>query len=92
MNRQNPLSHTLSANEKFCLSGNDFVPGDSGVHAWNAVFLSGSWRLLDCTWGAGKINPEDESFTKELNEHFFLTDPDELIFTHFPYDEVWKKF
>ena len=56
-------------------------------HAWNAVFLGGFWRLLDCTWGAGKVE-EDGTFIKELNEHFFLTDPDELIYTHFPYDEV----
>ena len=27
-------------------------------------------------------------FSKQLNEHFFLTDPDEFIYTHFPYDEV----
>lgn len=67
--------------------GDDFVPGESAVHAWNAVFVYGVWRLLDTTWGAGRIE-RDGTFLKELNEHFFLTDPDEFIYTHFPYDEV----
>lgn len=31
------------------------------------------------------------AFVKELNEHFFLTDPEELKFSHFPYDEVRGK-
>ena len=53
--------------------------------------------MLDCTFGAGKTNPDGLEFQKQLNEHFFLTDPDEFIYTHFPYDEVYlakeiKKF
>ena len=57
-------------------------------HAWNAVHVAGSWRLLDCTFVAGKTNPDGREFQKQINEHFFLTDPDEFIYTHFPYDEV----
>ena len=68
--------------------GNAFVPGEGIDHAWNAVFISGSWRLLDCTWGAGKTDALGQHFKKQLDEHFFITDPDELIYTHFPYDEV----
>lgn len=75
--------------------GHTYVPGttftiggDGQCHAWNAVFIYGGWRLLDCTWGAGKTNADGKNFEKQLNEHFFLTDPDELIYTHFPYDEV----
>ena len=45
--------------------------------------------MLDCTFGAGKTNPDGLEFQKQLNEHFFLTDPDEFIYTHFPYDEVY---
>ena len=37
----------------FLSAGTKFVPGESSVHAWNAVFLCGSWWLVDCTWGAG---------------------------------------
>jgi transglutaminase/protease-like cytokinesis protein 3 len=68
--------------------GNGFVPGEGIDHAWNAVFISGSWRLLDCTWGAGKTDAAGQHFKKQLDEHFFIADPDELIYTHFPYDEV----
>ncbi len=95
----------------FLVSGTHFEPGGSHAghqpadHAWNAVFFYGGWRLLDCTWGAGRYNPAENAgatdsrsgsssvgtggtFEKELNEHYFLTDPDEMIYTHFPYDEV----
>ena len=47
---------------------------------------------MDCTWGAGQVNPKTQIFEKKLNEHFFLTDPEELIFTHFPYDEAENKY
>ena len=58
---------------------------DSGVnHAWNLVLLEGEWRPLDCTWGAGYLH-EDGSFRRELNDHWFLTDPEEFLPTHFPY-------
>ena len=52
------------------------------------MYFLGGWRLLDCTWGAGQVNPETKEYEKLANEHYFLTDPDELIFTHFPYDEA----
>ena len=42
-------------------------------HAWNSVYISGSWRLLDFTFGAGKTNPDGLEFQKQLNEHFFLS-------------------
>lgn len=104
--------------------GTKFIPGESSVHAWNAVLLCGSWRLVDCTWGAGhppggseglQRQKDDEarrrrasatasavskadtyslsvstvsSSPREINEHFFLPNPDELMYSHFPYDEV----
>jgi transglutaminase/protease-like cytokinesis protein 3 len=49
------------------------------------VWIEGSWRLVDTTWGAGSYNEVLEEFTFALNEHYFLTDPDELQFSHFPY-------
>ena len=74
------------------ISGREYTGAakDDPPHAWNAVHVAGSWRLLDCTFGAGKTNPDGLEFQKQLNEHFFLTDPDEFIFTHFPSDEVKK--
>ena len=74
----------------YAISGREYTGAAEGdpPHAWNAVNVAGSWRLLDCTFGAGKTNPDGLEFQKQLNEHFFLTDPDEFIFTHFPSDEV----
>ena len=56
------------------------------------MYFNGGWRLVDCTWGAGQFNPTTQNFEKKLNEHFFLTDPQELIFTHFPYDEAESNY
>jgi transglutaminase/protease-like cytokinesis protein 3 len=74
------------------------------VHAWNAVFVCGAWRHLDCTWGAGHppeadvLRPKSSAsrqqlaaVKKQINEHFFLPDPQELIYSHFPYDEVKRR-
>jgi hypothetical protein len=62
--------------------------GDAN-HAWNAVRLDGSWRLIDATWGAGHAD-ESGRYVRELDEHFFLTPPDEMIFTHFPEAPAWQ--
>ena len=119
-------------------TGDEFVPGQEVEHAWNAVFIQGTWRLLDCTWaaghtedetadgdnatnglsgvvggggGLGDFDPDDpdgiwraetpvragrvarsasviEQAPREVVEHFFLTDSDEFIYSHFPFDEV----
>eukprot|EP00095_Tigriopus_kingsejongensis_P008836 maker-scaffold15_size728074-snap-gene-0.12 protein:Tk08836 transcript:maker-scaffold15_size728074-snap-gene-0.12-mRNA-1 annotation:"kyphoscoliosis " len=70
-----------------------FTPGTAEEHAWNAVFVQGTWRLLDCTWGAmGTTLDLEGNPSVEVNEHYFLTDPDEFIFSHFPFDEAEKHF
>ena len=35
----------------------------------------------------GSYNEDTREYIKELNEHFFLTDPEEFSFSHFPYIE-----
>lgn len=47
-------------------------------HAWNAIILDQYTYLLDPTWGAGGGDGSDE-----LEEFFFLTSPDEFIYTHY---------
>lgn len=72
--------------------GEGFFTGkldDRSRHAWNAVKLDGHWRLLDSTWGAGYM-VDNGSFVKSFEEHFFLTAPDEMVFTHFPNDPAWQ--
>ncbi|HLF19999.1 MAG TPA: transglutaminase domain-containing protein, partial [Bacteroidota bacterium] len=58
-------------------------------HAWNAVKLDGTWHLLDCTWGAGYVN-DQKHYVRKLQEHYFLTPPEEFVYDHFPTDEKWQ--
>ncbi len=58
-------------------------------HAWNAVKIDGVWRLMDATWGAGHLD-ESGRFIREFDEHFFLTPPEQMIYTHLPEDPRWQ--
>ncbi|GIY75262.1 hillarin [Caerostris darwini] len=71
--------------------GHQFVPGEDVTHAWNAVFVFGAWRFIDTTWGTG-FTDHTGKFQQKLNEHFFLTDPDTMIWTHYPYDEMENNY
>lgn len=63
--------------------GYQFKPGQDSLHEWNAIFLLGSWRFIDVTLGAGYTD-HSGLFVRKLNEHYFLTDPEVLIWTHYP--------
>ncbi|XP_023337588.1 uncharacterized protein LOC111708442 [Eurytemora carolleeae] len=68
----------------------DFKPGDefdenSEVHAWCGVYIDGSWRLVDPTFGAGSYDHTTGEFTQSQDEFYFLTDPNQLIYSHLPY-------
>lgn len=74
-------------------TGTRFGEGhEAPPHAWNAVYFNGGWRLVDCTWAAGKFSAATKEFQKAPNDYFFLVDPDQLIYTHFPYDEAEKNY
>src|SRR5450830_1664641 len=57
-------------------------------HAWNAIRINGNWFFIDSTWGAGYI--KNNQFKKEMSEAFFLTPPEQFVFSHFPLDEQWQ--
>ncbi|MGH1362990.1 MAG: transglutaminase domain-containing protein [Calditrichia bacterium] len=61
---------------------------DRNRHAWNAVKVDGTWRLLDATWGAGYIS--DGKFKRSFNDYYFFTPPEELIQTHYPEQRRWQ--
>ncbi|KAM8953217.1 kyphoscoliosis peptidase-like [Pelodytes ibericus] len=65
------------------------ISGDSN-HAWNMVYVEGSWHLLDSTWGAGQVKDSTNKFTYCYNEFYFLTHPALFIEQHLPDDPKWQ--
>lgn len=58
-------------------------PGESlqnSAHAWNSIILDKYSYLVDTTWGAGG---RGNSNKKCLEDFYFLTSPEELIYTHY---------
>lgn len=67
--------------------GSSFSEVDQ-LHHWIAVVLEGNWRLVDPVCGAGLSDTKRSgSWHPELSDNFFLTDPEEFIYTHFPHDK-----
>ncbi len=58
-------------------------------HAWNAVKIKGKWLLIDVCWASGYCDNMVTKFTKQLNENYYLTPPDRLIYDHYPTDTQW---
>jgi hypothetical protein len=57
-------------------------------HAWNAVRLGGTWRLVDVTWDAGRII--DDAYERRYSTDYLDVSPERLIHTHFPADPRWQ--
>ena len=63
------------AKQAFLKSGENL---QNSPHAWNAIVLDQYTYLLDPTWGAGGGDG-----TNELEDFYFLTSPEEFVYTHF---------
>jgi hypothetical protein len=57
-------------------------------HAWNAVRLSGEWRLVDVTWGSGYVSGQ-EGYERNFTSFWFGTEPELFAKWHFPQDPGW---
>jgi transglutaminase/protease-like cytokinesis protein 3 len=60
-------------------------------HAWNIVMIDGRWRLVDVTWGAGKIVNESNLWVKKFDPIYFDTSPKMFFTQHIPVSGVWDK-
>ncbi|VDN59128.1 unnamed protein product [Dracunculus medinensis] len=70
-------------------------------NTWNAVYLSGSWRFVQCNWGARHLvnakevssrgsGYKEDTLRYEYDDHYFMTDPEEFIYEFFPQDSEWQ--
>ncbi len=53
-----------------------------GKHSWNKVKIADKWYYLDATWASGYVDRKITTFTKKLNDFYFLPDPEEFKKTH----------
>ena len=65
------------------------LTSESPNHSWNAVYISGSWHLIDSNWASNRQAAED-ALAADYDEFYFLTDPTELKFSHFPENPAWQ--
>ncbi|KAK2164612.1 hypothetical protein LSH36_61g07055 [Paralvinella palmiformis] len=67
------------------------IRGNAFRNQWTAVFIDGAWRFVNCNWGARHVKgPRDERMTYKCDEFYFLTDPEDHIYQHFPDDPDWQ--
>jgi hypothetical protein len=65
-------------------------PSAEKKHAWNAVYLDGSWYLLDATWASGSYDSKTRKFYKSFSEFYYLTPPGLFALDHFPDRKEWQ--
>ena len=55
------------------------------------MWVDGSWRFINCKWGARHVKgPRDGTLTYKCDEFYFLTNPEQHIYQHFPDDPAWQ--
>ncbi|CDS40089.1 Transglutaminase [Echinococcus multilocularis] len=78
--------------------GVDYLPGYrfQGLpanHSWNAVYLKGSWQLVDAHWAtrylSSGVNMQD-NVVYEYDDFYFLMEPQQAVYSHFPEDCRWQ--
>ncbi|CAF3518973.1 unnamed protein product [Rotaria socialis] len=78
--------HGYSKAYVFDPSNRSSVPID---HTWNAVQINQHWYLIDLTCSAGYLD-SNLVFKRELNSYYFLPRSNEMIYHHFPTNELWQ--
>lgn len=71
----------------FGYSGN-IKAGQDPDHAWNAVKIGDSWKLVDATWDAGYM--DYKTFIKHYSLEWYLTPPKNWLYSHLPLEDEWQ--
>ncbi|KAJ8312555.1 hypothetical protein KUTeg_009928, partial [Tegillarca granosa] len=73
------------------------MDGNQFRNSWTAVFLTGSWYFVNCNWGARHVkghlksqSMESSDFFYKCDEFYFITDPEDHIYQHYPDDPKWQ--
>ena len=70
---------------------NNQLDSDTFRNQWTCVYVGGAWRFVNCNWGARHVKgPRDNSLTYKCDEFYFLTDPEDHIYQHFPDESSWQ--
>jgi hypothetical protein len=76
--------------------GYGYKPGDKFSeidHAWNAVKIDGTWKLIDVTWGSSVSETTDNGLLKStmrFDPYWFCVPPEAFIFSHLPENKDWQ--
>jgi hypothetical protein len=76
--------------------GYGYKPGDkfSDIdHAWNAVKIDETWKLIDVTWGSSEGETTDKGLLKStmrFDPYWFCVPPEAFIFAHLPENKDWQ--
>jgi len=60
------------------------------THAWDAVKINGTWRLVDPTWASGYCDENVTKFTRAFTYSWFMVPAKEFLLSHFPDDSQWE--
>ena len=69
------------------------ISGNMFRNSWTAVAVDGSWRLVNCTWAARQVTGlkgELPDIFHKYDEFYFLSDPEEYIYQHYPDESAWQ--
>ena len=77
---------TIAGTSKTVLNHIGKLPKASD-HAWNAVKVGETWRLIDVTWASGMANFDTGKMMQQFNDAYFFTPPAIFFLNHFPDDK-----
>lgn len=77
---------TITGTSKTVLNHIGKLPKASD-HAWNAVKIAETWRLIDVTWASGMANFETGKMMQKFNDAYFFTPPAIFFLNHFSDDK-----